>query len=153
MSYQHLGFDLFECFEYYAAYDDDGCSTKGHVCSEVSVEEDRNDCDDAESDCADEDDVPQNGVEVICGGLAGSYSRDKSALFLHIVGDFDWIKGNRCVEVSKQYGQCKIDDQTDGVLPVVRIAPVILAEAVENKACSSAGVCSQELFDYNRKLQ
>ncbi len=153
MSYQHLGFDLLDGLQYNTTYDDDGCSAEGYIGTKISIEENRDQCNDAKTNCADEDDISKNRLKIICGGLARTNAGDKAALLLHIIGDLHRIKGDRCIEVGKEHCQCQINDQTDGILPVIRITPVILTQAIKDKTSSSSWIGSHKLLDDARELE
>ena len=105
MPYQHLGFDLFDGLQYNTAYDDDGCSSEGYICTKIPVKEDWDDRDDTQANRAYEDDVSQNRLQILSGRLTRSDAGDEAALLLHIVGDLHGIKGDRCIEIGKEYYQ------------------------------------------------
>ena len=46
--------------------------------------------------------IVQNTCQVICGWFTRSDSRDKAALFLNVVGYFQRVECDRCVEVCEE---------------------------------------------------
>ena len=101
MSYQHLGFDLLQGLQDNTGYDDDGGTAEGYVRSEISVEEYRDNSDDAQTYSADKYDIVKDCGKIIHGWLSGTDTRNKAALFLHVICDLQRIECDGGIEVSK----------------------------------------------------
>ena len=121
---KHLRFDLFHCLKQYAYDNDQAGASEGNTCAEDSIEEIRQDTYDSQTYGTNKDDVVQNLRQVITGRFSGTDTRDEATLFLHILSYFQRIKGNGCIEVSKEDYQYNVHNQSNGVYRFARFTPV-----------------------------
>ena len=108
VSHQHHRFDLFDGLQHDTDNDDQAGSSERDRSIEDAAENERKDADDGQADCADENDVVQDPVQILAGGLARADAGDKAAALLEVVRDLDRIESDRCVELRKE-------DQKDNI--------------------------------------
>src|SRR5699024_8841896 len=125
ISNKHLGLDLLDRVKYVTYDNDYRCSTLRNVCPESSIEELRYDLNDDQSACTDYDPIAQYLLQILYRRFSGTDTLDKSAALLHVVYDLKRVKCDRRVEVCKKYSKYDVNEKSDRVDRIFRIAPVI----------------------------
>ena len=103
MSRQHHGFNLLDRLKD-NTYDDDQAGTAEtevlHI--ECTTGNDGNQCDDGQSDSADENDLVQNAGQEVNRRLTGPDAGNKTAALLQVTGYFNRVEGNAGIEVCEE---------------------------------------------------
>jgi hypothetical protein len=102
ISHQHHGFNLLDGLKHNTYYDDQACSSKGDRGIEDTSENERKNADDRQADCADENNVIQDPAQIFACRLSGTDTRDKAAVLLEIVRNFDRVEGDRGIEICEE---------------------------------------------------
>ena len=102
ISNEHHGFQLIHSFQHYTDNDDQRCTTKGYICSEDTIKEERNHCDDRQAYSTNKDDIVQYILQVIYCRFTRTNTRNETSLFLHIIRYLQRIEGNGSIEIGKE---------------------------------------------------
>ena len=137
MTHSHLSLDLSYGLKNDAYYDEKGRSAeckRSDLSAGNDVDYKRKHGNYTKEERSEESDSVKNSRDVIGGGLTGTDTRNKAALFLHVVRNLDRVKGDRSIEVSEENNQNNVQHQSDGVDRRMKVKPVVLVQHAHDRS-------------------
>ena len=119
VTHEHLGLEALDRLKRNADDDDDGRAAhrEGGVLDD-DAGDDRQNRDDRQIQSAKERDLVDNLQDEVRGRLARAEAGDEAAVLLEVIGDFDRVELDRCIEVTERNDQQEVADDVERALRV-----------------------------------